>query len=81
MEIQSRMISKWENNVPLHKYKGDHELTIHQNNAASDNPQNVIQILRFEKRAHGNMLWWHFDNCTYYKLPTTYLALSQIEVL
>ena len=45
-------------------------------------PFGTIQLLRFKKRAHGNMmLWWHFNTCTYYRLPTTYLALNQMKVL
>ena len=36
----------------------------HLKNDASDLiPFVIIQLLRFEKRAHGNtMLWWHFDD-------------------
>ena len=40
-------------------------IIIIKNTAPDLIPFGTIQLFRFEKRGHGNMmLWWHFDNCT-----------------
>ena len=74
---------KWNTNI--HKYKGDHELTVDKNNKKIKNNNNAaldlipfrtIQLLRFVQRTPGHtMLWRHFHNFTYYKLPTLYMPL------
>ena len=71
---------KW--NTRIHNYKGDHKLKVYKKCWGRLNPIWDLQLLRFEEHAHGNMmLWWNFDKCTYYKLPTTYMALSLMFVL
>ena len=71
MDYQSRINSS-------HKNNGFNFFFL---NATSDlTPFGTFQLLRFEKRAHGNISGGILI-ITYHKFPTTYLALNQMEVL